>query len=60
LKRKKASRSELVLVARSETKETKPSPPIELVVGRRYLLRVWAGTDREHLRQVLSLLEGQS
>lgn len=59
LKRGKTSVSELVLVGRTEVKENKPSPAIELVVGRRYLLRLWAGTDREHLRQVLSLLEAQ-
>lgn len=59
LKRGKALRSELVAVGRTQLKEPKSSPPIELVVGRRYLLRLWAGTDGEHMRQVLSLLEGQ-
>ncbi len=61
LKRVQASESDLVLVGRTEVSENKPSPPIELVlVDGRYLLRLWAGTDREHIRQVLSLLEGQS
>ena len=31
---------------------------IELVVEGRYLLRLWPGTDGDHLRQVLSALEG--
>jgi hypothetical protein len=39
--------------------ETGLSRPIELVVGGRYLLRLWPGTDSGHLRQVLSVLEGQ-
>jgi hypothetical protein len=59
LKRGKPSRSSLVLVGRAEIKEPKAAPPIELVVGRRYLLRLWAGTDREHMLEVLSVLESQ-
>ena len=59
LKGRRASGPELVLVGRTQAKEATPSPPIELVVGRRYLLRLWAGTDGEHMRQVLSLLESR-
>ena len=31
--------------------------PIELVVGGRYLMRLWPGTDRHHLGEILSVLE---
>lgn len=31
--------------------------PIELVVDGRYLLRLWPGTDRHHLGEILSVLE---
>lgn len=34
------------------------APPIELVIGGRYLLRLWRGTDSEQLRELLSALEG--
>ena len=34
-----------------------PAPPIELVVESRYLMRLWRGIDRDHLREVLSVLE---
>jgi hypothetical protein len=37
--------------------ETGLSRPIELVVEGRYLLRLWPGTDSEHLRKILSVLE---
>jgi hypothetical protein len=59
LKKKKAVGSDLVEIRRVEVREEKPCPPIELVVGGRYLLRLWAGTDRDHMQQVLSLLESQ-
>lgn len=59
LKGDKPSRSSVVLVGHTEIKEPKAAPPIELVVGRRYLLRLWAGTDREHMLKVLSVLESQ-
>ena len=36
------------------------SPPIELVVGGgQYLLRLWPGTDRTHMQEVLSVLEAR-
>ncbi len=31
--------------------------PIEVVVGQRYVVRLWSGTDRDHVHEVLSLLE---
>ncbi len=34
-----------------------PTRPIELVVDGRYLMRLWPGTDRHHLGEVLSVLE---
>ena len=59
LKGQRRPASELVQVGTTEVQEAKRSPAIELAVGGRYLLRLWAGTDRDHLRQVLSVLEGQ-
>jgi len=59
LKRPRGPATELVQVGQAAVREAKPSPPIELAVGGRYLLRLWAGTDRDHMRQVLSVLEGR-
>jgi hypothetical protein len=33
--------------------------PVEVLVGGRYVLRVWAGTTEEHLAGVLEALEGR-
>ena len=55
--------SELVEVGRIGINgEGKPEPPptaIELMVGGRYLLRLWPGTERRHLGDVLAVLEGR-
>jgi hypothetical protein len=59
LKGRKRPATDLVQVGQATVREAKPSPPIELAVGGRYLLRLWAGTDRDHMREVLSVLEGQ-
>lgn len=47
-------------VGRAEVKDQDQRPPIELVVERRYLLRLWPGIDPGHMRDVLSVLEGHS
>ncbi len=57
LKRPGASGAALVEVGRTETKPAEPRSPIELIVERRYLLRLWPGMGAEHLREVLSVLE---
>lgn len=59
LKQSKATEIELVQVGHAEIKEHRPSSPIELVVQRRYLLRLWPGIDPEHMRDVLSVLESR-
>lgn len=46
----------LVEVAKGLPAEVKERP-IELVVDGRYLMRLWPGTDRHHLGEVLSVLE---
>jgi hypothetical protein len=60
LKREGAEASGLVEVGRAEVKQERPNPPIELVVGDRYLLRLYPGTDRDHIDQMLSVLEGRA
>ncbi len=50
----------LVEVGRTEVKPEGRSSPIELVVERRYLLRLWPGMEPRHLRDVLSVLESHS
>jgi hypothetical protein len=60
LNKPKAARSALVEVGRSEVKPEGRSSPIELVVERRYLLRLWPGMQPDHLRDVLSVLEPHS
>ncbi len=57
LDRPRASGAALVEIGRAETKPVEPRSPIELIVARRYLLRLWPETGAEHLRQVLSVLE---
>jgi len=59
LKRPQAAARKLVEVGRAEVKEQRLSSPIELVVQRRYLLRLWPGMDSGHMRDVLSVLEGR-
>jgi co-chaperonin GroES (HSP10) len=54
-----AEASELVEVGRTEVKDERPIRPIELVVGDRYLLRLYPGSDRDHISEVLSVLEGR-
>jgi hypothetical protein len=49
----------LVEVGRAALREERPSRPIELVVEGRYLLRLWPGLDRDHMSDVLSVLEGR-
>jgi hypothetical protein len=45
---------------RTEVKTEERHSPIELVVERRYMLRLWPGMDSAHLREVLSVLEHSS
>ena len=47
----------LVEVGRAEVKAEERGSPIELIVERRYLLRLWPGMGSDHLREVLSVLE---
>jgi len=61
LGRENRAGSDLVEVGRTvvEAKPTAPSRPIEVVVEGRYLIRLWPGTDRDHLHEVLSVLEAR-
>ncbi len=56
-KRSKASGAALVEVGRAEVKPEEQRSPIELIVERRYLLRLWPGMGPDHLREILSVLE---
>jgi len=48
----------LVEVGRAEVKPPEEQrSPIELIVERRYLLRLWPGMGPDHLREVLGVLE---
>jgi hypothetical protein len=58
LKGRKRPATDLVQVGQGTLRDARPSPSIELAVGGRYLLRLWAETDRDHMRQVFSVLEG--
>ncbi len=60
LSERKAAGSTLVEVGRTPVKSEQRRSPIELVVERRYLLRLWPGMEPEHLRDVLSVLEPQA
>jgi hypothetical protein len=60
LKKPKRSKTQLVEVGRAETDGQAVRSPIELVVQRRYLLRLWPGMDAGHMRDVLSVLEDRS
>ncbi len=57
LSERKAAVSTLVEVGRAPVKLEQRRTPIELVVERRYLLRLWPGMEPNHLRDVLSVLE---
>jgi len=57
LKKSKATGSALVEVGRTEVQAQEQRSPIELMVERRYLLRLWPGMEPGHLRDVLSVLE---
>lgn len=57
LNRPKATGSALVEVGRAEVQPEERRSPIELMVERRYLLRLWPGMEPDHLRNVLSVLE---
>lgn len=57
LSRSKPSGAALVEIGRAEVRPEEPRSPIELVVERRYLLRLWPGMEPAHLRDVLSVLE---
>ncbi len=50
----------LVEIGRAEAKPEGRRSPIELMVERRYLLRLWPGMEPDHLRDVLSVLEPHS
>jgi hypothetical protein len=54
LGRETAERNELVEIGRAEALAERP---IEVVVGGRYVVRLWRGTDRDHVQEVLTLLE---
>lgn len=61
LNKPKAAGTALVEVGRrTEVKTEERHSPIELVVERRYMLRLWPGMDSAHLRDVLSVLEHSS
>lgn len=60
LNKPKTTEPALVEVGRTEAKPEGQHSPIELVVERRYLLRLWPGMEPEHLRDVLSVLEPHS
>jgi hypothetical protein len=57
LNRPKASGSALVEVGRAEVQPEQRHSAIELMVERRYLLRLWPGVEADHLGKVLSVLE---
>lgn len=57
LSKPKAGGVALVEIGRTEIKHEERQSPIELVVERRYLLRLWPGMAPDHLRDVLSVLE---
>jgi hypothetical protein len=59
VKEPKARGGQLVEVGRAEAKGQAPRSPIELVVERRYLLRLWPGMEPGHMRDVLSVLENR-
>ena len=60
LKGLKAAGSALVEVGRAEVNPEGRRSPIELMVERRYLLRLWPGMETDHLRDVLSVLEAHA
>ena len=60
LSRQKAKGATLVEVGRAEVQAEARRSPIELIVQRRYLLRLWPGMEPDHLRDVLSVLEPRS
>ena len=60
LNRQKTTATDLVQVGKAEVGEPRLSRPIELVVEGRYLLRLWPGVDRDHMKDVLAVLEGRS
>jgi hypothetical protein len=57
LRRPQAAATKLVEVGHTGVKDQRAKSPIELVVERRYLLRLWPGMDPVHMRDVLSVLE---
>ncbi len=60
LNKPKTTGTALVEIGRTEVKAEERHSPIELLVERRYLLRVWPGMEPNHLREVLSVLEHRS
>jgi len=59
LKKARATGSALVEVGHAQVQTQERRSPIELMVERRYLLRLWPGTEPGHLREVLSVLESR-
>ena len=57
LKKSKAGGSALVEVGHAEVQAKERRSPIELMVERRYMLRLWPGMEPGHLRDILSVLE---
>jgi hypothetical protein len=60
LNRPRAKGSTLVEVGKAPVQTEKRRSPIELMVDRRYLLRLWPGMEPDHLREVLSVLEAHA
>ena len=60
LNKSKSRGAALVEVGHAEVRTEERHSPIELIVERRYLLRLWPGMDSAHLRDVLSVLEYHS
>ena len=60
LSRGKTAGSALVEIGRTEVQAEERRSPIELMVNRRYMLRLWPGMKPEHLRDVLLVLERPS
>jgi hypothetical protein len=57
LKGPKGSGSALVEAGNAEVQPEQRHSAVELMVERRYLLRLWPGVEAEHLGKVLSVLD---
>jgi len=59
LKRPPAASAAMVEIGRASVARPQRSSPIQLVVQRRYLLRLWPGIETAHLRELLDVLESR-